>query len=138
MSSEYDMLSPAGRRLIEDATDREDFCQYEAIAELAYEAVRAWCTIIGDEPTPPWRSLSESARNSVIDGARFVIEKPHTSLADQHDNWRAARAGDGWQYGATLDRACKWHPNMVPFDELPWVQQVKDRLFRHVVHAILA
>ena len=109
----------------------------ENLAELAYETCASWSLIAGDNPGPHWEQLDETQKQGIIDGVRFVVEKPFTSIADQHDNWRAWMAGRGWTHGDTKTEPAKTHPNMVPFDELPWAQQRKANLFRHVIHAII-
>ena len=109
----------------------------EDIAELVYEASRAWCLIIGEKPMPPWWEVDPVTREKTADGVRLMLAHPEASLAAQHDWWCAARAADGWQFGEVKDYEKKTHPNMVPFDKLPWDQQVKDKLARHIVHAII-
>lgn len=127
---EAEQAPPAGEVTRESITVDE-------IAELAYEAARAWCIIIGEVPMPPWVEGTPQIREKTADGVRSLLANPAASLSTQHDWWMAARAADGWQYGEVKDPEKKTHPNMVPFDQLPWDQQVKDRLFRHIVHAII-
>jgi hypothetical protein len=49
----------------------------------------------------------------------------------------AQKVRDGWVYGELKDPDATppTHHCMVPFDELPKVQQIKDALFRAIVHA---
>ncbi|XUM24954.1 RyR domain-containing protein [Bradyrhizobium oligotrophicum S58] len=42
----------------------------------------------------------------------------------------------GWVHGEVKDADAKTHPCIVPFDQLPRVQQAKDKLFRAVVAAL--
>lgn len=46
------------------------------------------------------------------------------------------KAAEGWVYGPVKDVDAKKHPCMVPFAELPVLQQAKDFIFRAVVHAL--
>lgn len=111
--------------------DRQDFCTPEAIAELGWETHRAWERIIGDPPTLSWEQLSDSRRQEIIDSVKFIVEHPTAPVSAQHDNWRASQSAER-RYGDGPDSA-----NMVPFDELPWSQQKKAVLWRHIVHAII-
>jgi hypothetical protein len=111
-----------------DAADRAAFCTIEAIAELGWEAHRAWESIIGEGPKLAWEQMSDDRRAALCDGVKYILKHPAASTSAQHDYWRARRAstvGDDF------------HPNMVPFDQLPWAQQMKARLWRNIVHAIV-
>jgi len=43
---------------------------------------------------------------------------------------------DGWKHGPVKDPEKKEHPCLIPYDELPKEQQVKDHLFIGVVKAL--
>ena len=43
----------------------------------------------------------------------------------------------GWRLGPVKDETRKEHPSMVPYDELPLEEKVKDYLFRGVVQALV-
>jgi hypothetical protein len=43
---------------------------------------------------------------------------------------------EGWTYGDVKDFGRKTHPTLLPFDELPTDQQLKDRLFIAIVRAL--
>lgn len=124
-----------GAALLTDKT--RDGVSIEDIAHLCHEMSRTWCAIIGEEAMPPWMECDDLAHQGTIEGVEYVINYPASSLAQQHDVWRARRAGEGWHYGEEKNIAKKVSPNMIEFDKLPWAQQVKDRLFRHIVHAII-
>ncbi len=52
-----------------------------------------------------------------------------------HANWIEYKLDDGWVYGEEKDPVKKTHPCMVPYDELPHDQRMKDTV---VLHAYLA
>jgi alpha-D-ribose 1-methylphosphonate 5-triphosphate synthase subunit PhnH len=109
----------------------------ELIAKLAYEANAAYCRSIGDTSQPAWENAPEWQKTSVINGVRFHIENPIARASTSHENWLNEKQANGWHYGPEKDPERKTHPCMVPFDELPIEQQIKDHIFRSVVHACI-
>jgi len=109
----------------------------EDIARVAHEANRAYCAAIGDDSQLPWESAPDWQKASALDGVRFHRQNPTAGDAASHDNWRRQKEADGWVYGETKDPERKTHPCMVSFLDLPTEQQLKDRLFRSVVRALL-
>lgn len=107
------------------------------IAELAHEACRTHCETQGDPPLPPWAKAPEWMKASVHDGIAMLVLFPNHGPAESHANWRSARELGGWVLGPVKDAVRKTHPNLVPFDQLPIAQQVKDTIFVALVRALL-
>jgi hypothetical protein len=103
-----------------------NFKSLDVIAELGWQSHIAWERIIGEQPKPDWSALSPGQKVAIIESINWLIDHPTSSVAAQHDAWRARLAGE--------DRD---HQNMVPFDELPFSQQMKARLWRHIIFAVL-
>lgn len=53
-----------------------------------------------------------------------------------HEAWMQFKLEHGWVLGPLKDEEKKEHPLLVPYDELPAAQQIKDALFSAVVHAL--
>jgi hypothetical protein len=113
----------------EPSDDREQFRNIDVIAELGWQSHIAWERIIDEQPKPDWSALSASQKVAIVDSVRWLIEHPTSSVAAQHDAWRARMASRG-----LIENE---HPNMVPFDDLPFSQQMKARLWRHIIFAVL-
>lgn len=111
--------------------------QIEDVARIAHDVNRAYCAAIGDDSQPTWQDAPEWQRNSAIAGVRFHIDNPGAGPSASHDNWSKDKLADGWEYGEVKDPDAKTHPCLVPFENLPIEQQIKDHLFRAVVHATL-
>ncbi len=109
----------------------------EKIARVCHEANRAYCATIGDDSQVPWGMAKPWQRDSAIEGVAFVRDHPEAGDAAQHDAWHGSKLAEGWVYGVTKDPTMKTHPCLVPFDELPLEQQLKDRLFRAVALSLL-
>lgn len=106
----------------------------DEIAEVCHEANRALQRINGEQVSPPWSAspawVRESARHGVIaaqngDGPRQL-----------HEAWMKHKLKTGWRYGEVKDGIEKTHPCLVPYDELPEEQRVKDHVFSAIVIAL--
>jgi hypothetical protein len=108
------------------------------IAMLCHEVNAAYCRSLGDDSQPPWDAAPEWQRTSAVNGVLFHLANPDAGDSASHDNWMAEKLADGWKFGETKDPEKKLHPCLVPFDQLPSEQQLKDTLFRTIVHGAKA
>lgn len=108
----------------------------EAVARAAHEANRAYCLAFGDTSQPSWEGASEELRASKMRGV--VTALVGTTPPQQHEAWMADRRSAGWVFGPTKDVEKKTHPCLVPYEELPRLQQAKDMLFICVVRCTAA
>lgn len=60
------------------------------------------------------------------DAIQAFMKNPGMTPEENHDNWMQYRISQGWVYGKVKDKEKKTHPDLVPFDELPKVEQGKD------------
>lgn len=107
-----------------------------AIARAAHEINRAYCEALGDFSQPAWMDAPQWQRESAINGVRFHLAFPGSTPKDSHMNWLKEKEADGWVYGPMKDPHRKEHPCMLPYNELPLEQRVKDHLFVAVVQTI--
>jgi hypothetical protein len=109
----------------------------EDIARITHEANRA-LQLAQADPTipvaPPWDDFPYAEQLPVIEGVGHALNG--ASPRQLHESWRYAKERDGWTYGPVKDSAAKLHPCLVPYDDLPESQQVKDELFSVVVGAL--
>lgn len=107
-----------------------------ATAMAAHEINRGYCASLGDDSQKPWDEAPEWQQNSAVLGVEFHIANPDADASASHDSWMAQKVADGWVYGEVKDEAAKTHPCILPFDQLPSEQQLKDVLFKATVHAV--
>ena len=107
----------------------------EQIAKTCHEVNRAYCQSIGDNSQPKWDDAPQWQKESAISGVSFHLKNPDSKPEDSHNNWLKDKEADGWAYGEVKDPEKKTHPCMVPYDQLPKDQQVKDLLFLTVVRS---
>jgi len=108
--------------------------QVESIAHIAHEANRAYCQSIGDDSQPVWADAPQWQKDSAINGVAFHISNPDAGPEASHENWLAQKREEGWSYGPEKDPVARRHPCFVSYKELPVEQQIKDHIFRSVVH----
>jgi len=109
----------------------------ELAARTAHEVNRAYCEGLGDWTQKTWEESPAWQRESAIAGAKHILADPETSASESHEGWCAKKRAECWIYGPVKDASKKEHPCMVPFDELPVRQKVKDILFGAVVRGVL-
>ena len=108
-------------------------------AQVAHEANRAWCEVNGDFSQPTWADAPSWQKESAINGMRFHMENPDADDSASHNSWAKEKIHNGWEWGEVKDPNSNppTHPCLVPFNELPLEQQIKDGLFRSIAHQIL-
>jgi hypothetical protein len=110
--------------------------QIEDIAKVCHEANRAYCASLGDASQLPWDQAPEWQKTSAIDGVKYHLLNPDSKPSDSHENWSRVKVEDGWKHGETKDPEAKTHPCLVPFEQLPREQQLKDHLFLGIVRSL--
>ncbi len=106
------------------------------IARTCHEANRTYCRSIGDDSQPTWDDAPDWQKDSAIKGVAFHVDNPDAGASASHESWFCEKVADGWKYGEVKDAEAKTHPCMVQFVKLPQEQQVKDHIFRSIVHAM--
>ncbi len=108
----------------------------EQAARTTYEVNRAYARSIGDHSFGPWDDAPEWQKDTNRAGIQFHLDNPGATPADSHASWMLAKLDDGWVYGPTKDPVNKRHPCLLPYEQLPREQQVKDDLFIAVMRGL--
>ncbi len=122
-------MAPKGELM--EKFDRETI---ENIARVCHEANRAYCHTLGDVSQTAWDAAPDWQRESARMGVDLHLMGNFGAEAS-HLSWMKQKLDDGWKYGAVKDPEKKEHPCLVAFDDLPVDQQMKDHLFRAIVHS---
>ncbi len=115
-------------------TETYDMEEFEHIAKICHEANRAYWQTLDDDSQIEWEKAPPWQRSSVREGVRLHLTGDFGPEAS-HISWMKQKLEDGWHYGPVKDPEKKTHPCMKPFADLPLEQQMKDYLFRAIVHA---
>jgi hypothetical protein len=119
------------------AFDVTQLANYWRIARVCHEANRAYCQTIQDYSLKSWEASPEWQQKSCLDGVLFLSKNPEAGPEASHENWSATKLKEGWKYGQVKDPDKKEHPCLVPFNELPAEQQMKDKIFHAIARAML-
>ena len=109
----------------------------EIIARICHEANKAYCESMEDFSQLPWDEAPEWQKNSAFNGVLFHMEHPDALPSASHESWLAEKKADGWKYGPIKDADKKEHPCFVPFEDLPFNQQMKDVIFGGICKALI-
>ena len=103
----------------------------ERCAEFVYEAARLQAIAVGAPVVPePWAERESSFRVQFLNVIDMMTGPDRKSSPEElHDDWVRAYEAMGWKYGPVRDPAAKTHPDMVPFDQLGHLEQIKDAVF---------
>lgn len=104
------------------------------IARVCHEANRGLQKAIGEVPAVGWDEIRAEMQDSVRDGVRAALSGK--SPEEMHQNWCEFKQARGWVYGEEKDEDKRTHPCLVPYEELPEVQKLKDHLFSAIVHTM--
>jgi hypothetical protein len=104
-------------------------------ARTAHEVNRAYCAGLGDTSQVAWEDAPVWQRDSAVDGVFGVLNG--NTPEESHELWMRAKIADGWVYGPTKDADAKTHPCLVPYDQVPEPQRLKDALFVFAVRGVL-
>lgn len=102
------------------------------LAEFAYVINKAYCESIGDFSQPEWSEVDFDSQFIYLLNVTRNLKKEMTP-EEAHNVWMKVRKSEGWVYGPIKDLAAKTHPCMVPWNEVPQEQKIKDFLFLAVL-----
>ena len=108
----------------------------ESVARVVHAAIRTWSTAHGQPDMPDWDAAPQWMKDSTFASIKFVLEHPEADAGAQHVQWMEQRQAQGWTYGPVRDETHKTHPMLVPFDQLPVMEQKKDDLVSAIVRAL--
>ena len=103
----------------------------ERRAIFVYEAARLQADAMYAPIVPePWDKREKAFRDQMIPViAMMCSDERKSSPEELHDDWVKAYEVMGWKYGPVRDKDAKTHPDMVPYDELGFAEQIKDAVF---------
>ena len=99
----------------------------ETIAAACHQQNKVWCEAAGDLSQPNWSEAPDWQRQSAIAGIEGALKG--NTPEQSHEGWLRTKAADGWVWGPTKNAEKKTHPCMVPYSDLPPIQQAKDLYF---------
>lgn len=109
----------------------------EDVARIAHAANNALQGVIGDPwASPPWPAAEDwrrAAKIHTVQAVREASAEMDVTPGDVHSEWMRWYTDRGWVYGPIKDDVLKTHPCLVPYDQLPEAEKMKDCLFLALV-----
>jgi hypothetical protein len=109
----------------------------EGIAKTCHEANKAYCESTGDFTQPPWHLAEAWQKVSAMEGVKYKLDHPEATPEQMHEQWLALKEKEGWKYGENKDSTLLRHPCIMPYDELPEDQRIKDELFSAICNTLI-
>lgn len=106
----------------------------DRIARICHEVNRGLCEALEDLSQVYWEDAPHWQRASALQGVEKALDG--SEPADSHASWCRQKFSEGWTYGTVKNPKEKTHPCLVPFEDLPAEQQLKDHLFVTVVRVL--
>jgi excisionase family DNA binding protein len=107
----------------------------QEIARVCH-AANAELQRIQSDPCPslPWDAETEEARQIAVAGVEAALGG--ATPEELHAEWARNKAASGWMRGAFKDPQARTHPSLVPYEDLPEGERVKDAVFAAVTAAM--
>jgi hypothetical protein len=113
--------------------------EIELIARACHEVNRGLCLAHNDASHLPWEDVPDEQKQSTYEGV--IKSSNHVATTNRvmppeetHNSWMSKKLRDGWRYGPVKDVSQKIHPCLLPWEELPRQDRLKDVLFGGIVH----
>lgn len=114
----------------------------EKVSRVIYAAIREWCTATGqpidnDSNTGEWVCLPLNYQNHVKRVVATYFDSMKVPTAKElHDDCLNVAVKGGWLHGE-FNRKRKTHPDILPWQELSFVQRQKDYIFAALLRSYL-
>lgn len=106
--------------------------EVELCARAAHEMNRSFCALQGDNSHKSWDETPEELKQTARLSVQNIVEFDHNA-EKTHEAWVNDKVARGYARGDVKDDAKKTHPSLVPFGQLPFEVQAKDKLWVAVV-----
>lgn len=106
----------------------------ESTAIVLHNSIRLLqLALKNDVVAEKWENATPDQRSSSRRAVVWRLQNPNAQPNEQHDQWMRDRIANGWVYGEVKDTERKTHPCLVPYDELPEGERLKDELVGVIV-----
>jgi hypothetical protein len=72
--------------------------------------------------------LAEIAVKEIFENCAKYFGRP-SSAKDYHDLWMNLKLNEGWKHGTSFSLVDKTHPSLIPFEDLPLSEKIKDEVW---------
>ena len=93
------------------------------IAKITHDVIRSYHQTMGDNSFPAWEMLSPERQTSTVKDVEFCLSG-ECNVQDIHEQWCRHKIVDGWNYALVYNEDEKQDPNLKPFQQLTFEQQM--------------
>jgi hypothetical protein len=97
----------------------EIIADFNAIAEVVHETLRAYDVVNFATQTESWRNTPETEKNNLTEDLEYILTTTNVTPKQMHDRWWNKREAEGWVYGPVNDLYGKTSPFLVDYEALP-------------------
>lgn len=112
---------------------------FSKLPKMCHEINRTICKVYGDDSQKSWEDAPEwqvkATYNLILEIGQCLINGKPPSSKETHEKWVEDKLRDGWKYGIEKNADMKTHPLLVPFEELPFKERLKDTMIKMVILA---
>lgn len=100
-------------------------------AVMVYEMARMQAAAVDAPVVPePFDTRDDAFKDQFYEVIDMMCGPDRKSSPEElHNDWWGKYIEMGWRYGPVRDTEAKTHPDMVPYADLGWEEQVKDEVF---------
>ncbi len=106
---------------------------YLKVAALCSQIINAVRLVNGEDELECFDLLGAEEQNARAKNVMAVIKNPNMSMKEQHDMWMNDLLAMGWKWGEATNRKNKIHNCLVNYEDLNFLQKLKDHLFIETV-----
>lgn len=109
----------------------------ELITQSVHASLKAFCILKGYQyAIPRWQYLSDHDQRFAIEITKEILERleiENLTAAQVHEIWLKKRLQEGYKLGLRRDRKMKFHPNMMPWDQLRDLEKQKSKIVLNTI-----
>lgn len=105
------------------------------LARLIHENNRVIQVANGEEVGPDWINAPQEDIDGTVKGIQLAAQGATPEML--HNSWMKDKEAAGWHYGVFKSAEDLTHPCMVPYNDLPVMQRLKDVIFFNTVRQFM-
>jgi hypothetical protein len=109
----------------------------DQIARICHEAIVAYRKSLGDNSQKSWDKAGKDEKEGITKSVTLHLVNVDAWPAENHNAWLKERIDNGWVFGEVEDEGKKTHPHIVPYEQLPIDQQIRECLLRGITQSLI-
>jgi len=107
------------------------------IAKIVWEADKGFVEMASLIEVPHWEEAEDWQRDKVCSDVAYLLEYENAPESALHDIWVDAMREHGWKHGEKIDKEQHTHPHLLPYNELPIEEKIRNNLMWTLVRKFI-